>query len=60
MIRFAAMLDAATRIWQEEQAAVRQRIAERMTLRVPAELPEAENFNIPQAVESGDYPLMAC
>jgi hypothetical protein len=53
---FAATLDAAARIWQEEQDAVRARIAER----IRAELPEAENHNIPQAVESGDYTMMAC
>jgi hypothetical protein len=53
---FAATLDAAVRIWHDEQAAVRQRIAER----IRAELPDAENFNIPQAIESGDYTLMAC
>ena len=53
---FAATLDAATRIWQDEQEAVRARIA----ARIRAELPDAENFHIPQAVESNDYTLMAC
>jgi hypothetical protein len=58
--QFAATLEGAARIWHEEQAAVRGRIAERLTLRVPAEIPAAENVNIPQAVERGDYTLMAC
>ena len=48
--QFAATLDAATRIWQEEQEAVRVRIAER----IRAEIPEADTYNLAAAVESGD------
>lgn len=53
---FSALLDRATAIWHEEQAAVRQRIADR----IRAEIPDAEGANIPQAIERNDYTLMAC
>lgn len=53
---FAEVLDTASRIWAVEHEALRQRIADR----IRAEIPDAENYNIPQAIESGDYSMMAC
>lgn len=54
--QFAATLDAAARIWQEEQEAVRVRIAER----IREDVPGADNDTLAAAVESGDFTMMAC